>query len=444
MSQTPHEHTLDSTLALLSDGYTFISQRCRRFQSDIFATRLMLRNVVCVTGEEAARMFYQPDRFTRKLAMPPTTLLLLQDLGSVQMLDGADHRRRKHMFLTIMDQTNLRRLSAAVEEAWLARLPQWALMDKLVLLNETRAVLCRAACRWAGIPLSSEEFAQRTQEFGAMIDGAGAFGPRNWVAQAMRNRTERWAQQVIRRVRSSEWNPPPNRATHIIAWHKDADGELLPVEIAAVELINVLRPIVAIAQFVVFAALALHEHPECRSQLRTDPQYANWFAQEVRRFYPFFPFIGGRVRQEFEWRGHQFKPGAWVLLDIYGTNHDPRIWGDPEQFRPERFQEWRTDAYNFIPQGGGDYATGHRCPGEPATVDILQTAVRLLTTTMRYEVPKQNLSYSLAQFPARPANGFLMANVRPVHYSDMEAHPFVPWGQPARTEVQHAEMLSLL
>ncbi|CAB3389417.1 protein of unknown function [Kyrpidia spormannii] len=36
----------------------------------------------------------------------------------------------------------------------------------------------------------------------------------------------------------------------------------------AVELINVLRPIVTIATFITFSALALHEHPECKEKIR--------------------------------------------------------------------------------------------------------------------------------------------------------------------------------
>src|SRR5215475_9242894 len=52
MSQIPRDNSLDSTPALLSDGYRFISKRCRRHQSDVFETRLMLRKTVCVTGEQ--------------------------------------------------------------------------------------------------------------------------------------------------------------------------------------------------------------------------------------------------------------------------------------------------------------------------------------------------------------------------------------------------------
>lgn len=79
--------------------------------------------------------------------------------------------------------------------------------------------------------------------------------------------------------------------------------------------------------------------------------YLKLFVQEVRRFYPFFPFVGGCVQNEFDWRGRHFAKGTWVLLNLYGTNCDPRIWGDPEVFRPERFLRWAGSAFNFIPSG---------------------------------------------------------------------------------------------
>src|SRR5699024_7420889 len=81
MSTIPRDTRTDSTLALLSEGYTLIPRRCQRLKSDIFETRLMFKPVICTQGEEAARQFYTPDRFTRAGAMPTTTLMLLQDKG---------------------------------------------------------------------------------------------------------------------------------------------------------------------------------------------------------------------------------------------------------------------------------------------------------------------------------------------------------------------------
>jgi fatty-acid peroxygenase len=44
---------------------------------------------------------------------------------------------------------------------------------------------------------------------------------------------------------------PHDGAAGIIATHRDLDGEELDVETAAVELLNVLRAVVAVARFIV-------------------------------------------------------------------------------------------------------------------------------------------------------------------------------------------------
>jgi fatty-acid peroxygenase len=131
----------------------------------------------------------------------------------------------------------------------------------------------------------------------------------------------------------------------------------------------------------------------------------------VRRFYPFFPVLGGRALVEFDWRGRRFVPGDWVLLDLFGTNRDPRIWGDPEAFRPDRFRGWSESPFNFIPQGGGEFTTGHRCPGEPATIALMRTAVKMLTSEMRYIVPEQDLTIDLRRIPALPRSRFVISRV---------------------------------
>ncbi|WP_222707250.1 cytochrome P450 [Pontibacter qinzhouensis] len=52
-----------------------------------------------------------------------------------------------------------------------------------------------------------------------------------------------------------------------------------------------------------------------------------------------------------------------MLLEVYGTHHDPELWENPEEFRPERFRDWKRIPFDFIPQGGGDHHTDHRCAG---------------------------------------------------------------------------------
>ena len=137
----------------------------------------------------------------------------------------------------------------------------------------------------------------------------------------------------------------------------------------------------------VFAAVALHDQPGLRSELSSSPDLLEPFVQEVRRFYPFFPAIGGRAVAATEWRGHPIPRGHRVLLDLYGTNRDPDVWEAPEEFRVERFVDWPGDPFMFIPQGGGDHLAGHRCPGEWLTIALVKSAIRALTGLVTYAVP---------------------------------------------------------
>lgn len=412
MPTIPRTRTVDSTIPLLNEGYTFISRRCDALQSDIFRTRLTLRRAICVRGAAAAEMFYHPNRFTRRGAMPPTTLRLLQDRGSVQLLDGDAHRYRKAMFMAMMSPEQIHRLEDLVDDEWRSHLPSWQARDEITLLKEARDILCRAACRCAGIPINDAEVAQRTRELAAMIDNAGTAGPRNWWAQLLRRRTVQWAAAVIAHARADQSISAASTPL-IIAIHRDCDGRPLDRDIAAVELINVLRPIVAVARYIAFIGVALYRYPDYRDYVRNgDNGDLEYFVHEVRRLYPFFPFIGGKALKPFDWQGHHFTTGTWVLLDVYGTNHDPRIWGDPQVFRPDRFADWDGSAFNFIPQGGGDHFSTQRCPGEWITIALMQHAARFLTTEMTYGVPAQDLTIRMSTMPAQPNSGFVMSNVR--------------------------------
>ncbi len=414
MSQIPRDKTFDCSLALLTNGYRFISERCQRNGADLFRTRMMLRPAVCVSGEDAARMFYQPDRFSRKLAMPPQTLMSLQDIGSVQQLQGDAHRHRKRMFMSLMTPESIRRLGDLFENKWRARVRQWQQEGRQVTLHhEVEDLLCRAVCEWTGIHLSEEEAPERAKEFSAMIDGAGAIGPRNWKGLALRHRTERWARKLISDIRHSPLSRAERSPLETIALYRDENGQTLPTRVAAVELINILRPTVAVGRFITFAALALHTYPQYRDRLRDGgEEWREMFTQEVRRYYPFFPLVAGNAMHDIEWQGHHIAKGTWVMLDMHGTNHDPRSWKDPHAFRPERFKDWKGNAFSLIPQGAGGFDEGHRCPGEWITIELIKRALHMLVAGMEYQVPTQDLTIRLSRLPAIPESRFIISDIR--------------------------------
>ncbi|MFD1083747.1 cytochrome P450 [Micromonospora andamanensis] len=412
MATIPTDRSPDSTLAFLRAGYRFIGQRCDRYGTDIFQTRLLLEPTICLRGRAAAELFYDADRFTREGAMPARGQRTLTGRGGVQGLDGDAHRDRKAIYLTLMTPTAVRRLGQLFTDEWQARLPAWELAGTVPLHTEVASMLTRAVCAWAGVPLADGELDRRTADLLAMIDSAAAIGPRHWRGRLGRHRGEHWVGDLVEQVRTGSLSPPEGTALRAFAEHRDGDGHLLPRRVAAVELLNVLRPTVAVARFVVFTALALHDHPAWRQRVTGDADAAGQFVQEVRRYYPFFPVTAARVRRDFDWQGYHFPRGRRVLLDLYGTDHHPELWPEPERFRPERFAGWPGDPYTLIPQGGGDHLHGHRCAGEWITIELMKRSLAVLTEVIRYDVPPQNLTVDLSRMPALPASGFVITAVR--------------------------------
>lgn len=411
MPQMPHDPSFDSTLAFHADPYGFISTRCRELGTDVFEARILLHRTLCMTGAPAAELFCDPERFERSGAPPDRIQKSLFGEGGVQGLDGEDHRRRKQMFLTVLSPERLDALASIAERRWTEYAARWASRDEVVLYDELHELLTVTACSWAGVPL--DDTGKRAHELTALFDEAGAVGPRHWHARLARHRADGWAADVIADVRAGRFVPPEGSACSVVAWHRDKEGgSLLHPDIAAVELLNVLRPMVAVSVFLTFVALALHEHRAAREHLEDGPGGLERFVQEVRRFYPFFPAIVARVRDAFEWNGYEFPAGCRALLDLYGTNHDPRIWTAPGEFRPERFEQWDGNPYKLIPQGPGLAAIHHRCPGEAATVCLMKTALSFLTERLRYEVPAQELEVDVQRLPALPRSGFVIHGVR--------------------------------
>ncbi|MCL7426012.1 cytochrome P450 [Streptomyces sp. YS415] len=402
---------MDSSLALLAKGYSYLPDRRRRDSGPVVRARLMGQHAVALQGPEAVRFFYDERHVERRTALPGPVLSTLFGHGAVHTLDGPAHRVRKGMFLSLLTgREAVGELVGCVAAAWDEAVTSWSGRPSVVLFDEASRVLTRGVCRWAGVPLEDADAVAR--DLVAMVDGFASLGPRHWRARQARDREEARLARLVEDVRAGAATAPAGSALDTVVRHRDADGRPLDPRTAAVELLNVIRPTVAVCWFVAYAGHALHHRPEIREQLAEgDPAYAVAFAHELRRFYPFAPFLGGRAVTDLEWQGEPIPSGALVLLDLYGQNHDPALWGDPYTFDPRRFLERPPGRDELVPQGGGDRATGHRCPGEDVTVALLQ-ALGPRLARLEYEVPEQDLRIPLNRIPARVRSGLVMAGVR--------------------------------
>lgn len=401
---------LDDTLGLALGGYAWLpALRRRSGDGAVPSTRLLGRRTVALRGPDAVPFFYDESHVRRHTAIPEPVQGTLFGHGAVHTLDGDRHRHRKAMFLSVLkDRSQVRDLTDRVAAAWDHAVTGWTPGAPVVLFDEAAQVITRAVHEWAGIPIEAPEVAAVAADLTAMVDGFATIGPRHWRARRARGRQERRLATLIDRVRAAEFVPPGGSALSVVAHYTEVGGELLTAKHAAVELLNMIRPTVAVSWFVAFAGHALHRWPENRERLRDGGMaYAVAFAHEVRRFYPFAPFVGGVAVRDLNWRDEHIAAGSMVLLDLYGQNHDPDLWPEPYRFDPGRFLVREPGPDELIPQGGGDARTGHRCPGEDVTVALLLTLATRLAG-LDYEVPAQDLTISLRRIPARPRSRFLI------------------------------------
>ncbi|MEU8893420.1 cytochrome P450 [Streptomyces sp. NPDC048442] len=412
---------MDSTLPLLVKGYGWLPDRRRRAGGRPVHTRLAGRRAIALHGTQAVRWFYDEENVVRQDALPGPLLDTLFGRGAVHTLDGESHRVRKSMFMTeLKDTGGLRDLADRLGREWDPAAAEWAERERVVLFDEASEVITRAVCGWAGVALPEGPGGARqmADDLIAMVDGFATAGPRHLRARRARARQEARIAELVNAEReqakaaTGSHDVKTVTAFAAVAHHRDADGTLLDPHTAAVEVLNVVRPTVAVTWYVTFAAHALHRWPEQRGQLAAgNAAQVLAFAQEVRRFYPFAPFVAGLATDHARWEGQEVPAGTMVLLDLYGQNHDPALFPDPYTFDPGRFLDREPGRDELVPQGGGDPATGHRCPGEDVTLTVLATLAPRLAR-LEYDVPEQDLTIALHRMPTRPRSGFVLANVR--------------------------------
>lgn len=390
----------DQTLSFLKSPYGFISDQAGKRKTKSFETRLLLRKTICMTGAEAAAIFYNPDLFLRKGAAPSPVKATLFGRGGLQDMDGVAHRRRKEMFLSLLTQEKITALGLLVREILRLESVRWSMRPEIRFYEEAQSVITEAVCQWAGIPLESERIKQRSGDLAALFDRVPSY--------FQRSKADAWIASVIRDVRSGKIIPEHDSPLAVVSAFRDHRTGLLDEKTAAVELLNILRPTVAVSVYMVFTAHALSLFPEAKPDLRSEESITN-FLNEVRRYYPFFPAVSAKVRKTFKWEGVRFRRGERVMLDIFGTNHDEDFWERPDEFMPSRFRAGVPHPFAFIPQGGGDVHKGHRCPGEELTMEMMKQTLLFLMNDIEYTVPAQDLMIEFSRMPAIPRSHFRMS-----------------------------------
>ena len=141
--------------------------------------------------------------------------------------------------------------------------------------------------------------------------------------------------------------------------------------------------------------------------------YLDWVVSESMRLYPPAWTQGRRAIDAFDLAGYHFPAGTLVMFSQWVLHHLPDVWGDPNAFRPERwdpFDGQKPPQGAYFPFGGGP----RMCIGMP----FAQLEARLLLATIlqRY-IPRVVPGYPVVPRPRvtlRPKYG-IHVTLEPSH-----------------------------
>ncbi|MBO0457407.1 cytochrome P450 [Enterococcus hulanensis] len=399
----------------LDEGYLLLSELRKEADAPVVKARLLNKEVIAVYGKEAAKKFYDPRNFKREGAMPKVVLKTLFGEEGVQTLDGKAHEHRKTTFMNLMTPKRMDEYHRILDKNLAQKLDQQH--GEFELFDLSKDVLFRSICEWAGIDLSEmskEEINQLAEYQISMISSAVTNPATHIKGIENRKKSEKWAQSLIEHARTNPVAGKEDIALYAFANATDDNGELLPIDVAAVELLNVIRPTVALTVWIALMGHALFSRPDIYQRLHAEfDKLQDSFIQEMRRYYPFFPMLPAFAKQDVEIDGYLIPKDSWVVLDLYGTNHDKRTIETPEVFRISRYLGKEKhisydEEYEMIAQGGGKFEAMHRCAGEWITLHTLRVFSDQLVNKYQFSVPKQDWEIPMNQFPTYPKSKALL------------------------------------
>ncbi|XP_065881476.1 cytochrome P450 81Q32-like [Euphorbia lathyris] len=139
-----------------------------------------------------------------------------------------------------------------------------------------------------------------------------------------------------------------------------------------------------------------HDHLMSESDASKLP-YLQCIINEVMRMYPAGPLlVPHESSRECYIGGYRIPSGTMLLVNLWSIQNDPKVWDEPQKFKPERFEgvEGGRDGFRLMPFGSGRRS----CPGEGLALRMLALALGSLLQCFEWERVSQEMVDMTAGF----------------------------------------------
>jgi cytochrome P450 len=319
--------------------------------------------------------------------------------SSVIVLTGEEHMRQRKLLLPPFHGERMREYEQVIVEATRRDMAGWPLGRAMRLQERTRAITLEVILR-AVFGVEAERLAPLRVAIENLL--APISSTRMMLAALRRPSLERPTGAIgegldgldaviyeeLERRRAEADLAERTDILSLLMRARDDDGQPMTDAELRDELVTLLLAgHETTATAVAWAIERLVRHPGKLGRLVAEidaeaegggDEYMRAVVNETLRVRPVVPLVARLLTEDLQVGGYDLPAGTRVFPSIYLTNRNPRVYADPEEFRPERFLGEAPETFSWIPFGGGI----RRCIG----ASFAQLEMKLILRTVLSEL----------------------------------------------------------
>ena len=379
---------------------------CVRRYGNVFTVPTVLGPVVVCCAPEALRDFFSADPDTMG-RWSTDSIAALVGTSSLFTTAGAGHRRNRRLIAPAFHPARIRAYGVVVKAATSEALSRWRDGQPLCIKAASSSIALDIVVS-AVFGLARREMLRELRQ--AVLEASSAFGPLLMLfprlrrafggigpyARFLRHRARLYgmiAGEIDARRRSSHRGD--DLLSQLLIAQADNASDLTDAAIRDHLLTMIVAGHETTGVALTWALYCLDRHPAAAQRLRAevdalgaDPDaesfaqcvYLDAVCRETLRLYPIVAEVIRVPREPRDIAGVHLPAQTPVAACIAAVHMDPRVYAEPNLFRPERFTGRRFAAYEFAPFGGGS----RRCPG--AELALLEMKVVLATMVRQFSM----------------------------------------------------------
>jgi cytochrome P450 len=390
---------------------------------DVWTLRLVgHHDNLCVTDPQLIEDVFKGDPAVVYGGEANITATAVLGENSVLVLDGREHSVQRNLLRTPFHGDRMegyRELMASICED---EIDTWPLHEPFELLPRMESITLKMIMSVIfGIDVGPAqerllEHIHALLEWGSsklvmprmrMTVARGKPPPRSFLA--VRDPLDKLIYEELDRARHDPRLDERDDALAILVRARHEDGSpISDVELRDALMTLLLQGHSSTATALAWALERLMRHPDAFERLRVEAQnggekYLDAVITETLRLRPPVTMVSRHLHGAFQLGPYDLSPGTIIALLIYQVHRHPKLYSEPERFRPERFLEQpEVVPGGWIPFGGGD----RHCIGRSFAMTELKAVLRAIARRARLE-PVDNADEKLQRRRVLfvPANG---------------------------------------